>query len=503
MKTEQTPHHQDRYRPELHFSPAFGWLNDPNGLVYHDGIYHLFYQYCPDKIVWGPMHWGHATSSDLIRWKHQPIALMPDELGTCFSGSAVVDADNSSGLFDECGGLLAFYTASKASDQPDLPDHQTQCLAFSADGGKSWQKHPANPIIENPGIEAFRDPKVFWHAQTQHWVMVLTHGQSIGIYLSRNALNWELASEFGTNDGCHTQGPWECPDLFPLYCEQSQRTYWVLVVGIGEGCYTGGSGTQYFIGEFDGQRFTNLNPPETVLWMDWGRDFYAVQSWSDAPDGRRLAIAWMSNWQYARNVPADTFRSIMTLPRELILKPTPQGPRLAQRFVHSLERCALEDPALSLAQTRLAAEQALSLGQWDTPLLLSAELELAPGSELSLSLSDQGETGFRFRCDEHGQLTLYCTRAVQSDDPLLNEVFPHHYAIVLEQAGNRLSLQLLVDRTSAELLLMDGEISVSNSRYPDSPDTQLNLSCLQGQALLLGAECCALSAQAMTYTDSE
>ncbi|HEY5715087.1 MAG TPA: glycoside hydrolase family 32 protein, partial [Psychromonas sp.] len=280
---------KDKYTPQLHFKAPFGWLNDPNGLMFANQQWHLFYQYYPMDNVWGPMHWGHAVSDNLVDWTHCPIALAPDEMGNMFSGSGIIDKDNCSGLFagPSENNLVVFYTASKYDG---LQDHQSQCLAYSVDGGIRWTKYANNPVIANPDLPCYRDPKVIWIEEVKHWILLVTHGQSIGFYKSTNLTSWEMVSEFGEKDGLHSKGPWECPDLFPLTAEDGSYK-WILVVGIGDGCAAPGSGTQYFVGEFDGEKFINDNTPETILYLDNGRDYYATQSWFNAPENKRIGIS--------------------------------------------------------------------------------------------------------------------------------------------------------------------------------------------------------------------
>lgn len=310
----------EQYRPQFHFSPDSMWMNDPNGMVYYKGEYHLFYQFHPHSTVWGPMHWGHAITRDLVHWEHLPIALYPDSLGTIFSGSAVIDWKNSSGLgSSENPPMVAIFThhnQALADTGSDL--FQYQSIAYSLDKGRSWTKYPGNPVLPNPGIRDFRDPKVSWYAEGEKWIMTLAAHDRIMFYSSPNLIDWSLESEFGAHTGAHG-GVWECPDLFPMEVAGEQR--WVLLVSINPGGPNGGSATQYFVGEFDGKHFHNENPGTDALWIDHGKDNYAGVSWSDIPedDGRRIFLGWMSNWQYANQVPTERWRSAMTLPRELIL----------------------------------------------------------------------------------------------------------------------------------------------------------------------------------------
>lgn len=309
---------KEDYRPQFHYSPPEMWMNDPNGLVNSGGVYHLFYQYYPEDIVWGPMHWGHAVSNDLVFWEHKPIALYPDDLGYIFSGSAVVDRDNTSGLGSkDQPALVAVFTYHDINgERAGEDDFQTQGIAYSLDNGESWTKYQGNPVIGNEGIRDFRDPKVFWHASTQSWIMVLVAGDHAKFYRSEDLKNWTYMSDFGREQGGHG-GVWECPDLFKLEVEGGDEEKWVLIISINPAAPNGGSGTQYFIGDFDGTAFTS--DQKEARWLDWGRDNYAGVTYNHVPNGDRIFIGWMSNWDYARNTPTKEWRSAMTLPRKLSL----------------------------------------------------------------------------------------------------------------------------------------------------------------------------------------
>ena len=318
-KTEKPRVYTEMYRPQYHFSPEEKWMNDPNGLVYHEGVYHLFYQYYPDDIVWGPMHWGHAVSDDMVHWKHKPIALYPDEHGLIFSGSAVVDINNTSG-FGKNGEtpLVAMFTYHlMEGEKSGRNDFQTQGIAYSLDNGDTWEKYEGNPVIGNSGIKDFRDPKVFWHEETEQWIMTLVAGDHAKFYSSPNLKDWEYLSDFGQRQGAHG-GVWECPDVFPLPVEGSEEQKWVLIISINPGAPNGGSGTQYFIGEFDGKRF--ISDQKEAKWLDYGTDNYAGVTYNNTPNNERIFIGWMSNWDYARDTPTKKWRSAMTLPRDLSLR---------------------------------------------------------------------------------------------------------------------------------------------------------------------------------------
>lgn len=310
----------EKYRPQLHFSPKEKWMNDPNGMVYHNGEYHLFYQYYPDSTIWGPMHWGHAVSSDLVHWTHLPIALYPDNLGMIFSGSAVMDKNNSSGFgATDNPPMVAIFTYHDAEgDKEGRNDFQTQGLAYSIDNGRTWTKYKNNPIIKNPGQRDFRDPKVFWHEESKKWVLILVAGDHAELYGSPDLKSWKKLSEFGKEYGAHG-GVWECPDLFPLTVEGEQKTKWVMIININPGGPNGGSGTQYFLGEFDGEKFTCDTKPSKTSWVDYGPDNYAGITWSNAPGNKKIFIGWMSNWTYAQVVPTTPWRSANTVARELRL----------------------------------------------------------------------------------------------------------------------------------------------------------------------------------------
>ncbi len=310
--------YKEQYRPQFHFSPQEKWMNDPNGLVYNNGVYHLFYQYYPEDIVWGPMHWGHAISKDMVHWEQRPIALFPDEKGYIFSGSAVVDVSNSSGFGStENPPLVAIFTYHDMAREKDgKSDYESQAIAFSLDNGETWTKYEGNPVIPNNGSKDFRDPKVFWHEKTNSWILVLVAGDHAQIYRSKNLKDWTYLSDFGQNMGAHG-GVWECPDLFPLRVGDTNIEKWVLLISINPGAPNGGSGTQYFIGDFDGTTFTTEQAD--TKWIDWGTDNYAGVTYNNVPNEERIFIGWMSNWEYARDTPTKTWRSAMTLPRSLHL----------------------------------------------------------------------------------------------------------------------------------------------------------------------------------------
>ena len=301
----------EKYRPSYHHAPERGWMNDPNGLFFKDGVWHLYYQYNPYGSMWGNMHWAHSTSTDLVHWQQQPVALAPDAWGTMFSGSCVVDHNNTAGFGKDA--IISMYTSSRPT--PFGGDVQAQCIAYSNDGGKTFTKYVGNPVITDEKKD-FRDPHVFWNEEAGFWNMILAAGQEMQIYSSANLKDWKYESSFGHEYGNHG-GVWECPDLMKMKVRGTEKEKWMLICNINPGGPYGGSAAQYFIGQFDGHKFTCEDEPSETKWMDYGKDHYATVTFDNAPDGRRCAIAWMSNWQYANQVPTMQYRSANSIVRDL------------------------------------------------------------------------------------------------------------------------------------------------------------------------------------------
>ncbi|MGI6231599.1 MAG: DUF4980 domain-containing protein [Prevotella sp.] len=298
---------KEKYRPMVHHTPAYGWMNDPNGMFYNNGVWNLYFQHNPYGSQWENMTWGHSTSTDLIHWTFEGDAVYPDALGTVFSGSAVVDSNNTAGFGR--GAIVAMYTSAK--------ENQTQSIAYSTDGGKTFKKYSGNPVLTSD-VPDFRDPKMFWNENINAWNLILAAGQEMRIYTSSNLLDWHYESSFGTGYGSH-DGVWECPDLMKIHDSDGDK--WVLICNINPGGPAGGSATQYFVGTFDGHKFVCQNPAkgEKPLWMDYGKDHYAAVTFCNAPQGRHVVLAWMSNWQYANQVPTMQYRSANSLPRDMNL----------------------------------------------------------------------------------------------------------------------------------------------------------------------------------------
>ncbi|MBF1635320.1 MAG: DUF4980 domain-containing protein [Prevotella sp.] len=290
---------REKFRSIYHHTPLYGWMNDPNGMFYKDGVWHLYYQYNPYGSQWENMTWAHSTSTDLIHWKNHGEVIQPDALGTIFSGSSVVDKENTAGFGKDA--VVAFYTSAGAA--------QTQSIAYSTDNGETFKKYVNNPILTSD-VPDFRDPNVFWNEEVKQWNLILAAGQQMNIYSSKNLKDWKFESSFGEGYGNHG-GVWECPDLLKM------GDKWLLICNINPGGPFGGSATQYFVGSFDGHKFTCESKPEVTKWMDYGKDHYATVSFSNAPDGRIVVLPWMSNWQYANQVPTQQYRSANGLPRDL------------------------------------------------------------------------------------------------------------------------------------------------------------------------------------------
>lgn len=452
---EEKREFDEQFRPQYHFSPPANWMNDPNGMVYFEGEYHLFYQHYPDGNVWGPMHWGHAISADLIHWEHLPIAIYPDELGWIFSGSAVVDWENTSGLgTGNQPPMIAIYTYHLDSgEKAGRDDYQTQGIAYSNDKGRTWTKYENNPVLSNPGIKDFRDPKVTWQEESESWIMSLAVKDKISFYTSSNLLEWTYQSDFNPEWAAYG-GVWECPDLFPLTTETGQEK-WVLLVSINPGGPNGGSATQYFVGDFDGKAFTTETTE--VKWLDYGTDNYAGVTWSDVPkeDGRRLFLGWMSNWLYANEVPTEVWRSAMTVPRTLELLVKDDDFSIASRPVVELEKLR--------SSTK---EQEGKLINLESDLL---EIELESlGSDFELLFSnDQGDQLLISKIGDD----IFFDRT-QSGLIDFSAQFPaiHQIPLLGIQVGD---IRIFLDRSSIEIFINDGESVITELIFPTAAYSSL------------------------------
>ncbi|MCY9033175.1 GH32 C-terminal domain-containing protein [Bacillus inaquosorum] len=476
VEAADSSYYDEDYRPQYHFTPEANWMNDPNGMVYYAGEYHLFYQYHPYGMQWGPMHWGHAVSKDLVTWKHLPVALYPDEKGTIFSGSAVVDRNNTSGFqTGEEKPLVAIYTQ-------DREGHQVQSIAYSNDKGRTWTKYAGNPVIPNPGKKDFRDPKVFWYEKEKKWVMLLAAGDRILIYTSKNLKQWTYASEFGQGQGSHG-GVWECPDLFELPVDGNpNQKKWVMQVSVGNGAVSGGSGMQYFVGDFDGTHFKNENPSDKVLWTDYGKDFYAAVSWSDIPssDGRRLWLGWMSNWQYANDVPTSPWRSAASIPRELKLKTLTWGVRVVQTPVKELQTIRGTSKKWK-NQTISPASQNVLAGLSGDAYELHAEFQVSPGSAPEFGFKVRtGENQFTKVGYDRKNTKLFVDRS-ESGNVTFNPTFNTGIQTApLKPVNGTIKMRIFVDRSSVEVFGNDGQQVITDIILPDRSSKGLELYAENG-----------------------
>lgn len=451
--------YHEEFRPAYHFTPEYGWMNDPNGMVYYDGEYHLFYQHNPYGNRWQNMHWGHAVSTDLTSWTYLPEALAPDSLGSIFSGSAVIDVNNTAGFGENA--MVAIYTSAGKE--------QTQSIAYSTDRGRTFTKYNGNPVIPNPGIPDFRDPKVMWHKETNQWIMSLATKQTITFYSSSDLKNWTRLSEFGNGIGSHS-GVWECPDLFPL--EYQGKTKWVLIVSINPGGPNHGSATQYFIGSFNGKDFVADDLPYP-LWLDYGRDNYAGVTWSNIPeaDDRKIFIGWMSNWDYANDVPSHNFRNAMTVPRELKLKHN--GRHLIVTNTPVAELTKLRGKLTTVSNKQISEN-----------VVVDGVLNKSKGIfELNMTVKPDQAKMFGFSLsNESGDIISY-TFDMNLGSLLVNRKhsgkvdFHYNFATIPYAPINNqdsYKVKLLVDRASSEIFINDGEAVLTNIHFPKSWYNKLN-----------------------------
>lgn len=465
---------REKYRPVFHHTPSYGWMNDPNGMFYKDGVWHLYFQWNPFGSKWQNMTWGHSTSTDLINWQHHPAAINPNGIGTVFSGSSAIDRENSAGFGKDA--VLAMYTSAGNS--------QTQSLAVSHDNGETFEIYPANPVLAL-GSEA-RDPNMFWNPDTKLWTMILAHplDHEMLIFTSPDMKKWTLQSAFGKGLGAQN-GVWECPDLFELPVDGADYKKWVLICNINPDGPFGGSGIQYFTGDFDGKTFTpdtDKDGKVATKWLDFGKDNYALVSWSDAPDGRRPAIGWMSNWQYAADVPTMQYRSANTLPVEVKLFKGTDGEHYASTMP-APELLNLRDKAvISSKKVRTNSKQKSFNLPKDNRGICEITMTIDPkkASEVSLILSNaQGEevdmiydvttSSFSFNREKSGIVDF-------------SKDFPATTVAPTFSTSSKLNLRIFIDTSSIEIFGNDGRFAMTNLVFPTSPYTQLSVSSKGGKS---------------------
>ncbi len=409
---------RERFRPIYHHTPLYGWMNDPNGMFYKDGVWHLYYQWNPYGSQWENMHWGHSTSRDLIHWESQPMALQPDWLGSIFSGSCVTNGDE----------VVAFYTSAGM--------HQTQSMAVSKDGGRTFEKYSGNPVLTSD-VPDFRDPRPFWNEDIKAWNLILAAGQEMRIYSSKNLKEWNYESSFGKEYGNHG-GVWECPDLFKI------DNKWVLICNINPGGPFGGSATQYFVGQFDGKKFTCESMPKVTKWLEYGKDHYATVSFYNAPENRHVVLAWMSNWQYANQVPTKQFRSANSIPRDLGL------------FQHGEETYVSVVPSKEMLAVRGAKVKALTVA-------CEIVVDVKNQTEIVLSNSKGEQVAMVY----DGLKQTFSMDRTKSGDVSFSETFP--CVTVAPVYGQIKQLRIFIDRCSIEAFDSDGKMAMTNLVFPSEP----------------------------------
>ena len=424
---------RERFRPVYHHTPLYGWMNDPNGMFYKDGVWHLYYQYNPYGSQWENMTWGHSTSKDLIHWEAQPLAIEADWLGSIFSGSCVTNGNE----------VVAFYTSAG--------HHQTQSMAVSKDGGRTFKKYSGNPILTTSDIADFRDPKAFWNEDIKAWNLILAAGQEMRIYSSKDLKDWKYESSFGKEYGNHS-GVWECPDLFKMEELKNGKVEekWVLICNINPGGPFGGSATQYFVGQFDGHKFTCESMPKVTKWLDYGKDHYATVSFYNAPDNRRTVLAWMSNWQYANQVPTKQFRSANSIPRDLGL--FRHGEETYVSVIPSKEMLALR--GAKVKNPTEACEMII-----DTKNQTEIVLSNTKGEQVTMKYDGQQQT---FKMER-----------VKSGDVSFSEAFPA--VTVAPTFGSVKQLRIFIDRCSIEVFDAEGKMAMTNLVFPSEPYNTLKV----------------------------
>ena len=455
------------HRPKVHFSPKEKWMNDPNGMVYYNGDYHLFYQYYPGSTVWGPMHWGHAVSKNMIQWEHLPIALYPDSLGYIFSGSIVVDFDNTSG-FGKNGKppLIAIFTHhDPKGEREGRSDFQNQSIAYSNDDGKAWIKYENNPVIKNPGIKDFRDPKVMWYEKDKKWIMTLATKDHITFYSSPNLKQWERESEFGENIGAHG-GVWECPDLFPL--KYKRKTVWVLIVNLNPGGPNKGSATQYFLGDFDGKRFTAFTTD--TKWVDYGPDEYAGVTWSNT-NRRKIFLGWMSNWDYATVVPTEKWRSAMTIPRDLKIIKANNTLLIASRPIKELNEISSKPVIIKKLQNLDTIDLLKQIQDLSIPCTIDLTIKNANDLLIVLSNRSGEETVIGY---DKIQNRFFIDRT-RSGIINFNQGFGAKHFAPRFSISTKMKISLVIDESSVELFADDGLTVMTEIFFPTIPYDHISI----------------------------
>lgn len=464
---------REKFRPAYHHTPLYGWMNDPNGMFYKDGEWHLCYQWNPYGSKWQNLSWGHSVSRDLIHWEHRPDAVIePDGLGMIFSGSSAVDRSGSAGFGKDA--VVAMYTSAAAS--------QIQSLAWSDDNGETFTKYDGNPVLTLDS-EA-RDPNMFWDAERNVWILVLAHAldHEMLIFSSPDMKDWTLESSFGRGLGAQ-DGVWECPDLFELPVNGESGKKWVLLCNLNPGGPFGGSATQYFIGDFDGKTFTSDTDDSGKVptkWLDYGKDHYATVSFSDAPDGRRTVIGWMSNWQYAPEVPTMQFRSANTLPREMGLFRAPDG----QLYVSSTPSPEIDALRGALVKSVSKTSLGSKARTYSIPELCEIDMEISPKKAESVEIELSNAAGEKVVMIYDAKSDSLSFDRRKSGIVDFSQDFP---AVTVSPAytdGDKVGLRIFIDRSSIEVFGKDGRFAMTNLVFPNSPYSRLSVRATGGSARL-------------------
>ena len=497
----------DYYRPSYHFTPLYGWMNDPNGMVYKDGEYHLYFQYNPYGSKWGNMHWGHAVSKDLVHWEHLNPAIARDPVGHIFSGSSVIDKKNTAGFGKNA--IIAIYTNNSVNHD------EVQCIAYSNDNGRTFTKYEGNPVLTPfDGLKDFRDPKVFWYEKGKCWYMIVSADKETRFYKSKNLKKWDYVSAFGKGLG---QQPcqYECPDFFQLPVNgDKKKMKWVMTMNINPGCWFGGSATEYFVGDFDGKKFTCPDANE-VKWLDWGKDHYATVTFSNTGD-RVLGITWMSNWQYANLTPFKQNRGANGLPRELKLYEK-NGKYYISEDV-APEVYALRKGTKNVADASVAGEKMLAGVAANMEGAFEIEADVTPdangiaGIEISnnkrertliyfdmkqgkvvMDRTESGLTDFGKQAVPHDiELAWDKQRAAEGKEParIANSInYKNDFALatwaplsLCEDGKKTYHVDIFVDKSSVELFVDGGRIAMTNLVFPVAPYENVKLYTQDGKA---------------------
>ncbi|QSZ54728.1 glycoside hydrolase family 32 protein [Paenarthrobacter sp. AT5] len=483
------PSASDPWRPAVHLTAEKNWLNDPNGLLYHDGTYHAFYQYNPRGNSWGNMSWGHSTSKDLVHWEQQPVAMEASVDEEIFSGCIVVDTNNASGLGSaQNPPLVALYTSAYGKNGALPQGAQAQSAAYSTDGGTTWQKHRGNPVLNlEPTNNNFRDPKVTWYEPGRYWVMttVVADAQVVKLFKSTDLLHWDFLSDFS---GVGAQGGlWEVPELLQMSVEGSTARKWVMLLSINPGGIAGGSGMQYFVGEFDGTRFMaeDAAAPDAPLqesqWLDYGADYYAANSVSGAPGGKPVLLGWMGNWDYAQHVPTTPWRGAMAIPRELTLVRGEERFELRSGIAAAAREVLERGEETSKDLTVSSGSEDLGTDFAARTQLIDLELDLGTAREAGILLrhSPDAQDGLRISYEKDSG-TLKVDRSNTGTSNFSEKFSPCHQ-VTGRPADGKVRLRILLDTSSVEVFAQDGQAVVTDTFFPDWDHVGASVFSMEGE----------------------